>query len=245
MVIFWRFCLPDTTLRIREETKMKQLIFVIAATLAVIIPDSRNYATAAEKLSTMNVEATILGTPLLADIKAAIPQAVVDKHSLKKKLVVKRKKSNKVASTTKVEQRVDSPGEKLTVSQVLATLKTSRNLSGKNMSGLQLVGMDLSKSNLKGSDLSHANLERADLGEANLDRANLTGANLKMVNLHLSGIPAANLDMAILDGAIWTDGKICAKASYGACRDSFQPFITAMPAASPVSTAQAPLNNRP
>lgn len=107
------------------------------------------------------------------------------------------------------------------------------------MSGLQLVGMDLSKSNLKGSDLSHANLERADLGEANLDRANLTGANLKMVNLRLSGIPAANLDMAILDGAIWTDGKICAKASYGACRDSFQPFITAMPAASPAPTAQA------
>lgn len=127
MVIFLALLSATITLRIREETKMKQLIFVIAATLAVIIPDSRNYATAAEKLSTMNVEATILGTPLLADIKAAIPsQAVVDKHSLKKKLVVKRKKSNKVASTTKVEQRVDSPGEKLTVSQVLATLKNQQ-----------------------------------------------------------------------------------------------------------------------
>lgn len=225
---------------------MQQLIFIIAACLAIIMPINRlcaDSAVAAEKPYVADDGAAAPGVPLLSDIKAAIPQGVVVvKQQQPKKQVIKRKKSKKkLALKEKTRQQVESVGEKLTVSQVLEILKTSRNLSGKNMSGLQLVGANLSGSNLKGSDLSHANLERADLGEANLERANLTGANLKMANLRLAGIPAANLDLAILDGAIWLDGKICAKASYGACRDTFQPLVMAMPTAtSPASTVQSP-----
>jgi len=226
-----------------EENKMQQLIFIIAACLAIIMPINRlcdDLAIAAENPHVANDGAVAPGVPLLSDIKAAIPQGVVVAKQQTKKLVIKRKKSRKKLKV-KTPQQVESVGEKLTVSQVLETLKTSKDLSGKNMSGLQLVGMNMSGSNLKGSDLSHANLERADLGEANLERANLTGANLKMANLRMAGIPAANLDLAILDGAIWLDGKICAKASYGACKDNFQPFIMAMPAAtSPASTVQSP-----
>lgn len=129
----------------------------------------------------------------------------------------KRKKH----SVKKTDQNIveTSPGKKLSVNQVMAILKTTRDLSGKNLSGLQLIGVNMSKCNMKGVDLSHANLERADLGESNLERSDLTGANLKMVNLRLSGMTGANLERAILDGAIWKDGMVCAINSVGQCRE--------------------------
>lgn len=143
----------------------------------------------------------------------------------KKKVAVKRKKGHRKASAKKeaAAAAVATPGEKLTVNQVLDVLKTTRNLSGKNLSGLQLVGVNLGRSNLKGVDLSHANLERADLEEANLERADLTGANLRMATLRLSGMTATNLEGAILDGAIWQDGRVCAAGSVGHCREFAPP----------------------
>lgn len=143
----------------------------------------------------------------------------------KKKIVVKRKKSRKKSAAKKTIAPVaeTSPGEKLTINQVVDILKTTRDLSGKNLSGLYLVGINLSKCNLKGVDLSHANLERADLGESDLERAELTGANLKMANLRLSGLIGANLERAIFDGAVWKDGRVCATGSVGQCRELVPP----------------------
>ncbi|HEY4745024.1 MAG TPA: pentapeptide repeat-containing protein [Desulfuromonadaceae bacterium] len=115
------------------------------------------------------------------------------------------------------------PGQKLTLKQVMNIVKSTRNLAGRNLSGLNLVGMDLSKCNLKGIDLKHADLERADLGESNLERADLTGANLKRANLRLSGMTGAKLENANLSGAIWKDGRVCAPASVGQCRESAAP----------------------
>lgn len=238
---------------------MQHFIFAIALCLAIIMPTNPlclPAASAAEKPPVADNGPAAPTVPLLSDIGAAIPKPVVvkqkQKKQQKKKLVAKQKKSkiktaktkrHKASKMSKLNKTKStaSGGEKLTVAQVLEALKTTRDLSGKNMSGLQLVGMNLSGSNLKGSDLSHANLERADLGETNLERANLAGANLKMANLRMAGIPAANMELAILDGAIWLDGRICAKGSYGACRDNFQPFIAAVSAAgSPASPAQTP-----
>ena len=159
-------------------------------------------------------------------VTASLPEAASTKLSdPKKKKVVKRKKKRikTTSKKTRNSNTIATRDEKLSISQVMETLKTSRNLSGKNLSGLQLVGIDLSKCNLKGSDLSHANLERADLEEARLERVNLSGANLKMANLRFAGIPAANLELAIFDGAIWLDGRICAKGSSGQCRDIITP----------------------
>ena len=112
------------------------------------------------------------------------------------------------------------PGEQLTIKQVMNILRTTRNLSGKNLSGLKLVGINLSRCNLKGVDLRRANLERADMGESNLERANLSGANLKMANLRLSGMIGVKLENADLSGAIWRDGRVCAPASIGQCGES-------------------------
>lgn len=153
------------------------------------------------------------GDGTAAGLSAAIPESAVDASGV----VIKLKKSKKRAPAPEPEPL---PGQKLTLKQVSKTLKTTRNLSGRNLSGLKLVGIDMSKCNLKGADLNHANLERADLGESNLERANFTGANLKMANLRLSAMTGAKLDKADLSGAIWQDGKVCAPASIGQCRES-------------------------
>jgi hypothetical protein len=143
-------------------------------------------------------------------------------------VVIKRKKSRNKSKASKNIKAINemSPGAILTIKQVMELLKATRDLSGKNLSGLQLVGINLSKCNLKGADLHNANLERADLGESELDRADLSGANLKMVNLRASGMTATNLERAILDGAIWKDGRVCPPDSVGKCRDlSVTPLV--------------------
>lgn len=154
--------------------------------------------------------------------EVALPDDAVVKSETK---VVKRKKKHKKRALKKSNRHTVemSFGGKLSISQVQDILKTTRDLSGKNLSGLQLVGINLSKCNLKGIDLSNANLERADFGESQLERADLSGANLKMVNLRASGMTAANLDRATLDGAIWKDGTICPAGSVGQCRELAAP----------------------
>lgn len=130
------------------------------------------------------------------------------------------KAKNSKKRATKNKSIVETnPGKKVSINQVMDILKTTRDLSGKNLSGLQLIGVNMTKCNLKGVDLSHANLERADLGESNLERADLTGTNLKMANLRLSGMTGTNLERAILDGAVWKDGMVCATGSIGECRE--------------------------
>lgn len=176
-------------------------------------------AVAAENPHKTDKGATVAPSSIPPEVAAAIPADTSIKKTRKKKVIIKKKKRRKkrALAVHKTEQ-ISSHVEKLTISQVMEALKTTRDLSGKNLSGLQLIGVNLSKCNLKGSDLNHANLERADLGEASLDRANLSGANLKMANLRLAGMPAANLELTTLDGAIWLDGRICAKGSSGECR---------------------------
>jgi hypothetical protein len=128
--------------------------------------------------------------------------------------VVKPKKSRKKAPLPDPEPL---PGQKLTLKQVMNYIKTTRNLSGRNLSGLNLVGIDFSRCNMRGAELSHADLERADLGGSNLERADLSGANLKMVTFHLAGMTGVKLDKADLSGAIWRDGGVCPPGSIGRC----------------------------
>ncbi|MDD2540728.1 MAG: pentapeptide repeat-containing protein [Desulfuromonadaceae bacterium] len=109
------------------------------------------------------------------------------------------------------------PGEKLSFKQITEILRTTRNLAGRNMSGLNLVGLDLSDCSLEGANMRGSNLERANMMGSNLERVDMTGANLKMASFYQSALTAAKLDQAVLDGAIWVDKSICAKGSIGEC----------------------------
>ncbi|MDD2274186.1 MAG: pentapeptide repeat-containing protein [Desulfuromonadaceae bacterium] len=119
--------------------------------------------------------------------------------------------------TKKASLYEPKPGEKLTFKQITEILRTTRNLSGRNLSGLNLVGLDLSDCSLQGADMRGSNLERANMMGSNLERVDMTGANLKMANFYESALTAAKLDQAVLDGAIWVDKSICAKGSIGEC----------------------------
>ena len=122
-----------------------------------------------------------------------------------------------VPDTKKTALNEPKPGEKLSFKQIAEILRTTRNLDGRNLSGLNLVGLDLSDSSLKGADMRGSNLERANLMGSNLERADMTGANLKMASFYQAALTAAKLDQAVLDGAIWIDKSICAKDSIGEC----------------------------
>jgi len=150
---------------------------------------------------------------------AKVDETVAKKDAKKEKSEIpKRSKAVRVKPARKNVEIEPGPGERLTIKQVLELLKTTRDLSGKNLSGLRLIGLDLSKCNFRGADLSNANLERADMGEAILERANLSGANMKMTDLRVTGLKGAQLERAVLDGAIWQDGTICERGSIGSCR---------------------------
>jgi len=135
------------------------------------------------------------------------------------KAMHERRKTAKKGAVKGAGDQEAVPGARLTIKQVMELLKTTRNFSGKNMSGLQLTGFDLSRCIFKGADLRNANLERANLEEANLELADLDGANMTMTDLRLTGLKGARLERALLDGAFWLDGTICAKGSFGVCRE--------------------------
>lgn len=109
------------------------------------------------------------------------------------------------------------PGEKLSYKHITDILRTTRNLAGRNMSGLNLVGLDLRDCNLEGADMRGSNLERANMMGSNLERVDMTGANLTMASFYQAALTAAKLDQAVLDGAIWIDKSICSKGSIGEC----------------------------
>jgi hypothetical protein len=168
----------------------------------------------------------VTGAAAVASAGATGAPSVGAHKKATKKGSVKRKKAHRSTGVMKAPAAAASaaPDDRLTLQQVAELLKSPRrDLSGKNMSGLYLVGVNFATANLKGADLRRANLERADFGEANLERADLSEANLKMAGLRLSGIRAANLDRAILDGAVWTDGRVCAAGSVGQCREFAAP----------------------
>ena len=141
------------------------------------------------------------------------------------------RKNNGKRNKKKIIIKEPAPGERLTIKQITQILNTTRDLAGKNLSGLQLVGMNLSRCNLKGADLNHSNLERADFTESNLERTDFTGANLRMAGFFQSAITASNMDQAILDGAIWVDKRVCPTGSIGKCLETDSPLADEAPPA--------------
>lgn len=83
------------------------------------------------------------------------------------------------------------------------------------LAGAQLDGARLTESDFTGADLARASLRDTDLRRARLDHANLRGADLK--GARLEGADLAHCD---LSGATWVDGRQCAEASEGSCREA-------------------------
>lgn len=90
-------------------------------------------------------------------------------------------------------------------------------LDGARLSDADLSYADLRRSRLDDADLRGAVLTGATLQAAVLARANLEGADLSYVSVLGADLTGVRLDGAVLDRAIWTDGRICANGSVGTC----------------------------
>lgn len=201
-----------------QHNYLKRAGFILLTAAAVFSVTLAFAAESGDKKVSAAIPAKPAETKVTSPAKAETPG---EKKSEKTEVKETPKDRKPVRHKSLRKAGVDAPlpGAHLTVRQVMETLKTTRDFSGKNLSGLYLVGLDLSRCNFRGTDLSWANLARADLNEAALERTDLSGANMKMTDLRLTGMKGARLEGARLDGAIWQDGTICAKGSTGSCRE--------------------------
>ncbi|MEM1393382.1 MAG: pentapeptide repeat-containing protein [Cyanobacteria bacterium P01_H01_bin.150] len=82
------------------------------------------------------------------------------------------------------------------------------DLSGADLSGVNLNNTYITKSNLSNTNLSNINLNGAFLYNNNLSDANLSGANLNSVRLDNANLSNANLSSANLHGANLSDADL-------------------------------------
>lgn len=99
---------------------------------------------------------------------------------------------------------------------------SSANFLGANLTSASVNDVFLAHANFEGANLANANFTRSTLTRANLRAANLSNAvfidaDLRGADLTAAGIVNTNWAGTQLGGAIWTDGRICAAGSVGAC----------------------------
>jgi hypothetical protein len=107
------------------------------------------------------------------------------------------------------------------------------DLTGAHMNNMRLSRADLSAARLDEADLSYSEMAVARLRDASLNGAvligtslrgadlagaQLAGADLSYADLLGADLTGTNLRAAILDNAIWTDGRVCAPGSVGRCQ---------------------------
>ena len=83
----------------------------------------------------------------------------------------------------------------------LKQLAETRECQNCDLTGANLSGLNLGSANLNGSDLRGANLNGAYLGGASLVKANLSGADLQKVRFDRANLQKANFTTANLNGA--------------------------------------------
>lgn len=89
------------------------------------------------------------------------------------------------------------------------------DLSGADLSGVNLGRADLSGAILIGANLSNAYLRYANLSNAILNAANLSGADFRFANLRNASLQGARIEEpavftgANLDDTVMSDGRIC------------------------------------
>ncbi len=104
--------------------------------------------------------------------------------------------------TIPVQQQANHTGTALTRTDVMRLLQDVGSPEQLDVSGQNLSGINLMNCDLRGANLSQANVHGADLRGTYLCWADLRGANLCEADLREADLRGANLDRAILYGAI-------------------------------------------
>lgn len=120
-------------------------------------------------------------------------------------------------------ENADLEGVDLSDASLHAAVLSGANLKKANLQRVDLQVGNLSKADLRGANLEHAHLFANDLEGAQLEGANLKGVNfvdakLQGANLKGADLTGALFESADLAGATWSDGRVCAAGSVGACK---------------------------
>ena len=99
-----------------------------------------------------------------------------------------------------------------------STILKRTNLQAANLLRADLRYVDFEGADLRGATLREANLVGAVLRGAALAQADLRDADLAYADLQGANLTGANLIGVRLEKTIWTDGRVCAADSVGACR---------------------------
>src|SRR5215472_17398174 len=113
----------------------------------------------------------------------------------KQSMPTERMKSS--AMTIPVQQKANHAGTTLTKTDVVRLLQDIGSPEQLDVSGQNLSGINLMNCTLQGANLAQADVHGSDLRGIYLCYADLRGANLREADLR-----AANLDRAVLYGAI-------------------------------------------
>ena len=120
---------------------------------------------------------------------------------------------NQNAVMTELQAQIENQNTAMTRDSVIAIAihkelsideVTGGDLSTINLFGSDLSGADLESANLSWANLGYVTLNGADLSGADLISANLIGANLSGADLSYANLSGANLSGANLSGAIMT-----------------------------------------
>ena len=92
------------------------------------------------------------------------------------------------------------------------------SLQGVDLSDSKLDYANLARANLSATSFSLASLIGANLSEADLTGADMEGANLSYSDFRRAKLGSTSFRGAVLDHAIWTDGRECTIGSLGQCK---------------------------
>lgn len=196
----------------------KAIIFAVAVTLS-----GAAFASGFESLKS-NLNLTSLNVKTIADTEIVIPAAsqkvdisIVETGTKDYKILSFRFNGKKLVCMNALG---DKGYNRVTVSEFLSNPKKGEcadlrntDMTGADLSEINLSGANLRGSNLKGVDLYKAILIKAELGGANLSGANLYNARLEhadMFNTNLSGanLIDANLSWANMYGANLSEANL-------------------------------------
>ncbi|MFO7604130.1 MAG: pentapeptide repeat-containing protein [Gammaproteobacteria bacterium] len=113
---------------------------------------------------------------------------------------------------------MQQPNQNLEAAIMESTDLSGANFYAANLRKARLSYADLGGAHLRLAEFTQASLKGASLRSADVSQASFVEADLSYADLTGASITDTNFSRAILDHALWVDGRKCQPGSVGVCR---------------------------